>query len=254
MVCFLLLQLYTTTGKNNNQFESFLLFRNFPPLRFGGFFMGVLGGVYVWKVENGEIDYGNDDSSVLHLVFTIFPVKCINCLRCFGHSNKNELVKEPKTEQENKDERNAWIKKVDFCMGICAIGTTVLVTMGYVHRYHEWFGNYVRKFLVEPSTIMNCINQYALNHCFVVALIGLCQDRNSSYTSKILSIRFLRWIGKMSFHLYVIHRPILQFLRLSIDKNLIPIEFKPVVFILAPMLAAYVMRKIYDEPVQSLFK
>ena len=131
--------------------------------------MGVLGGVYVYKVENGEIDYGNDDSSVLQLVFTICPVKCINCLKCFGPSNKNEakdLFKEPKAQQENNDEQNAWIKKVDFCMGICAIGVSALVTMAYYHNTSIYRNN--------------AILSYALPHCFVVALIGMCLDRDGS--------------------------------------------------------------------------
>ena len=219
--------------------------------------MGVLGGVYVWKVENGEIDCGNDDSSVLQLVFTIFPVKCISCLRCFRHSNKNGakyLVKEPKVQQEKKDDQNAWIKKVDFCMGICAVGVTVLVTTAYFHTHHGWFSKYVMEFVVEDKSFMKCIFQYALTHCFVIALIGLCQCRNSSYTSKVLSIKFLRWTGKFSLHLYVIQIPIREFLNLAIGQNFIPIEFKPVVFILGAILAAYVMRKIYDEPIQSFLK
>lgn len=237
----------------------FILFRNFPPLRLWGFFMGVLGGVYVWKVENGEIDYGNDGSSVLQLVFTIFPVNSISCLRCFGTSNENEAkdrVKEQNAQRENKDEQNAWIKKVDFSMGICAFGATVLGTMAYFHKYYGWFRKFFMRFVVKRDSFI--IFPYALNYCFVVSLIGLCQDRNRSFTSKILSVRFLRWIGKSSFHLYVIQFPIIKFLNLVIPQNLIPEEFEPVVMTIVvyfgPILGAYVMRKIYDEPIQSLCK
>ena len=219
--------------------------------------MGALGGVYVWKVENGEIDYGKDGSSVLQLVFTIIPVNCFCCFRCFGQSNKNEsndLVKESKTQLENKNDQNAWINKVDFSMGLCAMGVTVFVMMAYYHTYFGWFSQWAMKFVVEWNSFTKCIIQYTLTHCFVIILIGLCQDRNNSCTSKILSLRLLRCIGRMSFHLYVIHIPIINFLILALNKHLMPIELKPIVFTLAPMLAAHVMRKSYDEPIQLLFK
>ena len=111
-----------------------------------------------------------------------------------------------------------------------------------------------KNFSEEWNSFTKCIVQYALTHCFVIILIGIWKSRSNSCASKIFGIRLLRCIGQMSFHLYVIHIPIINFLILALDKHLISMEFKPLLFTLVPMVAAHVMRKSYDEPIQSLFK
>ena len=211
--------------------------------------MGVLGGVYVWKVENGEIDYGNDCNSMIHLIFTLVPIPCSTCFSSFLKSNKGEtknLAEDPKT--------NAWTRKVEFCLVICVVAMTCCVTMAYYHTYHGWFSPWIMKFVTQGFSFTKIIAYYALHHCFVMMSIGICLGGNASCTSKVFGMRLLRFIGKMSFHLYVIHPPLLEFLRLSISQHLISTEFKALLLALVPMLAGHVMRKAKDESIQLLLK
>ena len=202
--------------------------------------MGVLGGMYVWKVENGEIDYGQNHNNYLGLAFNIFP---INCFRTIDHKSITE-----------KGE-NGWKTKVDFCMGLCVITMTGLVVMTYHHIYYGIYSQWsMRLVVLNGKSLLKSITNYVLPHCFVIILMGLCLDRNCSYASRILSIWLLRWIGKMSFHLYVIHGPILQFIHLALNRHLISNEYDTLLFILTPVLAAQIVRKIFDEPIQLLFK
>ena len=201
--------------------------------------MGVLGGMYIWKVENGEVDYGKNHNQYLGLIFNILPVNCFK-------------RKDP--ESSTTKGENGWKMKVDFCMGLCVMTMTVLIMMTYEHKYYGMFSQWNMRFIIDGTSLLKSVTNYALPHCFVIILMGLCLDRNDSYASRILSIRFLRWMGKMSFHLYVIHWPILNFFWLTLDRHLIPSEYKTLLFMLTPILAAHVVRKSFDKPIQLLFK
>ena len=88
-------------------------------------------------------------------------------------------------------------------------------------------------------------------------IVGLCLDEGRSVASKMLGMRVFGFLGKNSFHLYLIQFPTfvaVQYL-LSIDRiQTIYYTSKHVILVVAPIFLAVITRKIFDEPLQKQLK
>ena len=88
-------------------------------------------------------------------------------------------------------------------------------------------------------------------------IVGLCLDEGRSVASKMLGMRVFGFLGKNSFHLYLIQFPTfvaVQYL-LSIDRiQTIYYTSKHAIRVVAPIFFAVTTRKIFDEPLQKQLK
>ena len=85
-------------------------------------------------------------------------------------------------------------------------------------------------------------------------LVGLCLDGGRSVASKILGMRVFGFLGKNSFHLYLIQFPTFVAIKylFSIDRiQTIYYTLKHAILVVAPIFLAVITRKMFDEPLQK---
>ena len=223
---------------------SHVLFRQFPPLRFPAFLMGVLGGVYTRKVQNGEIDNETYSNTLL------LPISIIQLHFYIPHRY-----------QSNKSQANPWRLRTDFCIGVLIVSFLAMLILVHIDT-HQWFQIwnliiYLRQqqfvfYRNSPSNSpLNVLTyQYILLPFYVIALVGLCLDQNESYASKIFGIRLFRWMGKVSLPLYLIHGPIHLLVGLVVQRLLIFSITNLITLIFFPILASYLFKMTLDDPLQ----
>ena len=88
-------------------------------------------------------------------------------------------------------------------------------------------------------------------------IVGLCLDEGRSVASKMLGMRVFGFLGKNSFHLYLIQFPTIVAIKylFSIDRiQTIYYTLKHAILVVAPIFLAVITKQMFDEPLQKQLK
>ncbi|MGL4598255.1 MAG: acyltransferase family protein [Bacteroidia bacterium] len=106
------------------------------------------------------------------------------------------------------------------------------------------WGNGTSMFLALPITLMS------------LAIVFICVDHSASYLDPFLRPRVLQYLGKISYGIYLYHKPIPFFFTMACTKLHIPlIENKPLLFciyIVITIGAAMLSWKLIEKPIARL--
>ena len=166
-----------------------------PLVRFPVFLMGMLGGIQVLRahIHKENFQDPNLQNSRLH---TIFPWRCYSRKCCHRAGNNDETT----VVLENDQRQAIWRRRVDFnavlyCGLLCAL-TIINKSLRIPH---------------DPTNQARIIFELVVAHSQLTIIIGLCMDSGKSVTSKFLRKRVLQFLGRISFSLYLLHWPFIQF-------------------------------------------
>ena len=158
-----------------------------------------------------------------------------------AESLKNNQMKcEQSTADNCNDTKVVWV--VDFLM-LC----TVLNFSSFIFGMRRWT-------LELPGGIPRETWLLMVTTIWFLMIIGLSLDGGRSVSSKILRTRLFGFLGKSSFHLYLMQFPTLIFLRYVFSVRKPSGAYLWSVFTLAPIFVAVVTRKIFDDPIQNQLK
>ena len=136
--------------------------------------------------------------------------------------------------------QNAWMLIVDISMLFSSLGF-LIIGLGI-------------KFELPLSELQYTVLKTSMWHLIIVAL---CLDEGRSVASKMLGMRVFGFLGKNSFHLYLIQFPTFVAIRylFSIDRiQTIYYTLKHVILVVTPIFLAVITRKMFDEPLQKQLK
>ena len=218
--------------------EAFWMFKTFPLIRFPGFLMGVLGGVYVYRVQNEKNCCDKNGIMNVMLPLTILPINCCTDRSC----------------GTKKESENVWKNRVEFCSGILAVIVFGLIGARYHQKYDGELNNRIMRLFLNESGISQPILQYVLLNCIVTILMGLCLDGNRSFTAKITRIKLFTFYGEISYQLYVLQYPVFYFITLARDQHMISPGSSELFIWIVPPLVAYFVKIILDDPISRLLK
>ena len=88
-------------------------------------------------------------------------------------------------------------------------------------------------------------------------IVGLCLDEGRSVASKLLGMRVFGFLGKNSFHLYLIQFPTIVAIKylFSIYRiQTIYYTLKHAILVVAPIFLAVITKQMFDEPLQKQLK
>ena len=201
-----------------------------PLVRLPVFLMGVLGGLQVLR-EHQHVGGFEDANIGRNIIHTIFPWGCCRS-GCFDES-----------VGEWKGKTQIWKNRVDFCCmtyfgGLACIS---IITSQLAIKNVIVYVGIVLQFLLVPI-------QFTI-------VVGLCMESGESYASTFFSTKIMKFLGEISFPLYMLHIPTMNMFDLFIEYQNIP---RPpgtcLIIIIFSVIFSYVVSKYIDQPITKLLR
>ena len=202
-----------------------------PLVRLPVFLIGVLGGLQVLRQHQhlSGFEDMNIDRNILH---TILPWGCC----------RSGCVKEGIGEGKEKT-KNIWKSRVDFCTKayfgglVCICIVTNRIALNYVY----FIANIALQHLLVPI-------QFTI-------VVGLCMDSGESQASIFFRTKIMRFLGEISFPLYMLHVPIKKIFGLFfVYENIPRTPGTSLIVIIFAVTFSYTISKYVTQPITKLLK
>ena len=215
-----------------------------PIVRFPVFLMGVLGGLQVLRAHQDWAVF-EDPNLNKNLLHAILP---------WGWGSSKSSTTEDAVEKCTSTK--IWTNKIDFsaCFYFGSLITLVIIKILFVliiSNPEEYLPNYYTERIIWGAYL-----QFFSVPVQLTIVIGLCMDAGESKTSRFLRTNAMQFLGRISFSLYLLHIPTLNFCSqflLYIKFVTYPSGTALFVISLAIMLS-FIVTKYIEEPISRILK